>query len=119
MALVETEFTDRLATLTLNLPERRNALSIEMCNAISESLREIEARAGLRALLLCGAGKVFCAGADVEAVSGPHASEFLPAFEAMLEAVARCRLPTVAVIKGAALGGGLQLATVCDFRIAA
>jgi enoyl-CoA hydratase/carnithine racemase len=116
--LVEVSQAGHVATLTLNRPEARNALSIELCDAIVEGLEAID-RSEARAVVVGGAGKVFCAGADFAAVSGPGASEFLPAFERMLEAVARFRLPTIAKIHGAALGGGLQLATVCDFRIAA
>jgi enoyl-CoA hydratase/carnithine racemase len=66
-----------------------------------------------------GEGDVFCSGADFAAVSGAGGVEFVPAFERMLESLARFRLPTVAAITGAALGGGFQLACVCDFRVAA
>jgi enoyl-CoA hydratase len=62
---------------------------------------------------------VFCSGADFAAVSGPGALDFLPAFESMLSAVAGFKLPVIACIHGAALGGGLQLATACDFRVIA
>jgi len=108
---------DGVATLTLKRPEARNALSIEMCDAIVAGLDEIDRNERARVVILAGEGKVFCSGADFAAVSGPGALDFLPAFERMLEAVAHVRLPTIARIHGAALGGGLQLATVCDFRI--
>lgn len=118
MALVSISRDGHIATLTLTRPDARNALSIEMCDAIADAIEELEAT-DARALVIAGEGRVFCSGADFAAVSGPGALDFLPAFERMLETVARCRFPTVASIHGAALGGGLQLATVCDFRIAA
>ena len=116
MELVQLSARGAFVELLLNRPEARNALSIEMCDAIVAALESVSEDA--RAVLISGAGKVFCSGADFAAVSGPGAADFLPAFERMLETVARFRLPTVAAIHGAALGGGLQLATVCDFRIA-
>lgn len=115
MALVELSVSDRIATLTLNRPELRNALSVEMCDAIVDTLTGIDADA--RVVVLQGAGKVFCSGADFAAVSGSGGLEFVPAFERMLETVARFRLPTIAAVRGAALGGGFQLATVCDLRV--
>jgi len=117
LSLVRLERDGPLARLTLNRPDARNALSVALCDDIASALASIGPDA--RAVVIAGEGKVFCSGADLAAVSGPGASEFLPAFENMLEAVARFRLPTVARIQGAALGGGLQLATVCDFRVAA
>jgi enoyl-CoA hydratase/carnithine racemase len=109
----------RVAEVVLDRPDARNALSIDVCRGIVAALDEVSSDGGARCVLLRGEGKVFCSGADFAAVSGPGGLEFLPAFEAMLEAVARFPLPTVASIQGGAFGGGLQLATVCDFRIAA
>ena len=121
VTLVEIEpvaSTPHVAELRLNRPEARNALSIDLCDAITRALGEVD-KSDARAIVVTGAGKTFCAGADFSAVSGPAALDFLPAFERMLESIARHRLPIVAAIHGGALGGGLQLATVCDFRVAA
>lgn len=118
MSLVRISNEGPVARLTLTRPEARNALSIQVCDSIVDALRAIDADAEARVVVLSGEGKVFCSGADFAAVSGPGALDFLPAFERMLTAVASFRLPVIARIHGAALGGGLQLATVCDFRIA-
>ena len=119
MALVVMERDGPVATLTLNRPEARNALSTALCDAISTALERFDDRSGACVLVLRGEGPVFCSGADLAAVSGAEGMGFLPAFERMLSRVFRFPLPTIAAIHGAALGGGLQLATVCDFRIAA
>ena len=116
MPTVRTEIDGGIARLTLDRPDARNALSIELCNDIVAALAALDDDA--RVVVIAGAGKVFCSGADFAAVSGPGAASFLPAFERMLETVERFRLPTIASIHGAAVGGGLQLAPVCDFRIA-
>lgn len=118
MSLVHISFDGSVATLRLARPEARNALSADLCAEITGGLEEIDRRAEARVLIVTGEGKSFCAGADLAAVSGPEASGFLLVFETMLESVARFRLPTIAKIHGAALGGGFQLATVCDLRMA-
>ena len=118
MSLVEIERADSVATLWLNRPEARNALSVDLCDSIVVALGSLDRDAEARVLVVRGRGDIFCSGADFAAVSGAEGLEFLPAFERMLEALAHHRLPTIAAINGAALGGGMQLATVCDFRIA-
>lgn len=118
MGTVRVETSDAVRHLILDRPDARNALSIELCDAIVEALGGIDADPDARVVVIRGSGKVFCSGADFAAVSGPSGLDFLPAFEGMLEAVARFRLPVIARIHGAALGGGLQLATACDFRVA-
>jgi enoyl-CoA hydratase len=118
LSLVRTRVEGSIASLTLARPQARNALSAELCAEIITGLEAIDRRAEARVVVIEGEGRAFCSGADFAAVSGPEAVGFLRGFEAMLEGVARFRLPTIAKIHGAALGGGLQLATVCDFRIA-
>jgi enoyl-CoA hydratase/carnithine racemase len=117
VALVEIQRSGTRATLLLNRPEARNALSIEMCDAIVDAFTAVDTP-DTRVVVLRGEGRVFCSGADFAAVSGAGGLDFLPAFERMLETVARFRAPTVAAIQGGAFGGGFQLATVCDFRVA-
>jgi enoyl-CoA hydratase/carnithine racemase len=107
-----------VVTVTLDRPEARNALSAELCDELGSAFEASEVR-GARCVVLRGAGSVFCAGADFAAVSGPGALTFLDSFEKMLETVARHPAPVIAAIHGAALGGGFQLATVCDFRVVA
>lgn len=119
MSHVRTVTGSPVAELVLDRTEARNALSTQMCDEIVAALDEIASVEASRCVLVRGEGKVFCSGADFAAVSGPGGLAFLPAFETMLSAVAAFPLPTVAMIQGAALGGGLQLATVCDFRVAA
>lgn len=110
---------------TLDRPERRNALSVEMCHQLRTGLAE---RRSLRAVVLTGAGSAFCAGADLgnrlHSVSGDTPNpggedEFRPAFEAMLDAVVDHPAPVIAAVNGPALGGGTQLVVACDLRVAA
>ena len=117
------DFADRSATLTLNRPEARNALSVALLDALHLRLGELEARLAaddsLRALLLAGAGKAFCAGMDLKAVLGePEAATAL--LRSLAELTLRLRrLPLVVVarVQGAAIGGGCGLACVCDLAI--
>ena len=117
MPLVSATHEGSISTIVLTRPEARNALSVDLCEAISAAVDDAEAR-GAIVVVFRGEGKVFCAGADLAAVSGSGGLSFLPAFETMLGKVASCPGATIASIHGAALGGGLQLATVCDFRVA-
>ena len=113
-------------TLTMNRPERRNALNVEMTLLLREALQEAAADAGVRAVVLTGAGDAFCAGGDVKSMaSNPMAAEnaaertrtlrFRAEASRLLYAMPK---PTVALLGGAAAGAGLALALACDFRLA-
>lgn len=118
MALVLQEVQGAVATLWLNRPEARNALSLALCVELADSVRALAGNESVRVIVIRGKGPVFCAGADFRAVAGADAADFLSVFEDLLEMIDRCSRPTVAVLQGAAMGGGLQLASVCDFRLA-
>jgi 2-(1,2-epoxy-1,2-dihydrophenyl)acetyl-CoA isomerase len=111
-------------TLTLNRPESRNALNFGLLQELGRALAgAVDPGGGVRALVLTGAGKAFCAGADVKewARQGPQdgASTWVEDAHALVRELASAPLPTVAVLNGAAVGAGLDLALACDFRIAA
>lgn len=113
--------TGRVAVLTLNRPERRNALSGEMLQAIFEALESLAADAEARCLLIRGEGKHFCAGADFSDVAEGAATgtRYGAGFEQMLRAIEDHPLPAVAAVQGAALGAGCQLLAAADLAVAA
>lgn len=118
------EFEPPLARLTLNVPQRRNAMSLAMWRAIPALCAEIQARTDARVVILEGAGGHFCAGADIsefEAVyrDAEAARGYLDAIETCLRALIAIDRPTIARIEGSAIGGGLALAIGCDLRFAA
>jgi enoyl-CoA hydratase/carnithine racemase len=112
-----------IATLTLNRPERMNALNLASWRLIGQFMAELDADADLRCVVIRGAGdKAFAAGADIaeferERADVAQARVYGAAVHAAMTAVASCRHPTVALIKGACVGGGLELAACCDMRI--
>lgn len=121
-ALVSFEHEGPLGVVTLRRPEKFNALDIPMLRALEASLEEAEAAEGVRVVLLRGEGKGFCAGGDVEAWSQMSAADFQVQWvrygHRVFDRLARLRQPTIAVLSGHALGGGLELAAACDFRLA-
>ena len=114
-------------TLTLNRPDARNALNLALLKALRAALAEAQADREVRCLVLTGAGKGFCAGADVRewaelAAAGiPDDVEdgWIANAHAIVREVAAFDRPTVALLNGAAVGAGLDLALACDFRVAA
>jgi enoyl-CoA hydratase len=107
--------TGDVALLTLNRPERRNALNIELCDAIGEAVTEA-AGGGSRAIVITGQGSSFCSGADLSQVYG---QAFIDALYRMLHSLSQIDVPLIAAVNGPAIGGGAQLAIACDLRVAA
>ena len=112
-----------IATVTLNNPARLNALTRAMWAGLGDAMRALSADDGLRCVVLRGAGnKAFAAGADIaefatERADRAQARDYGNLIHATMQAVARCRHPVVALIEGACVGGGLEVAACCDFRV--
>jgi methylglutaconyl-CoA hydratase len=110
--------------LTLNRPEKRNALNDALIAALKDALREADADEELRAIVIRGAGKDFCSGADLEAlrkISEASYEENLEDARSLAELfsmIRKVRVPVIAAVHGRALAGGCGLATACDLVIA-
>ncbi|WP_293786662.1 enoyl-CoA hydratase-related protein, partial [uncultured Aeromicrobium sp.] len=103
-----------VAVLTLQRPERRNALDLALCRAIDAAAREAVDE-GARVLVVTGEGSAFCAGADL---GGVYGDQFLQALYGMLHGLTRLPVPVIAAVNGPAIGAGTQLAIACDLRVA-
>jgi methylglutaconyl-CoA hydratase len=121
--IVETE--NHLRTITLNRPEKRNALNDALIDSVKRALREANADESLRAVVIRGAGKDFCSGADLSALQKIAESDVLENLwdaENLMELLAlirRIKIPVIAAVHGRALAGGCGLATACDIVVAA
>src|SRR6201986_3976226 len=112
---------NHVALVTVNDPERRNALTAEMSTLLRDTVERAEADPGVHAVVVTGAGKAFCAGADLSALGaagGGAAGSGLQRLYDGFMAVGNCTLPTIAAVNGAAVGAGLNLALAADVRIA-
>lgn len=103
-----------VAVVALDRPERRNALDLDHCIELARLVDDAPGE-GARVLVLAGEGPHFCAGADL---TGVEDRTFVGALHDALEALATVPIPTIAVVHGAALGAGTQLAIACDLRVA-
>jgi enoyl-CoA hydratase len=108
---------DRVAVVTLDAPERRNALDVDMGKQIAATFDEIENGDAAGAVVVTGAPPAFCAGADLTQL-GALVPEALRSLYAGFLRVAGCPLPTVAAVNGVAVGAGMNLALACDLRLA-
>ncbi|HZA11074.1 enoyl-CoA hydratase [Mycobacterium sp.] len=111
------DVTDRVAVITVNDPDRRNALTGEMSEGLRSAVQRAEADSGVHAVVVTGAGRAFCAGADLSALGAAAEDRLRQIYDGFL-AVADCSLPTIAAVNGPAVGAGLNLALACDVRIA-
>ncbi|HTH63837.1 MAG TPA: enoyl-CoA hydratase-related protein [Gemmatimonadales bacterium] len=118
MTLVLTAVSDGVATLTLNRPEKLNALTLPLCDELIAALRTASQDAGIRAIVITGAGRAFCAGADLT-VLGSEGNALVTAGRQIALLVRTAPQPVLAAVNGAAAGGGANLALACDYRVAA
>jgi len=119
------EVRDGLCHLTLNRPKAANALNLEMAQELLQAAKRCDEDAGIRAVLLTGAGRMFCAGGDLRRFA--EAAEGIPAFvqklastlHESLSILARMDAPIIAAVNGVAAGAGMSLACHADLAIAA
>ncbi len=115
-----------VARITLNRPERLNALTFEVYDELRNTFRALDTEPGVRVIVITGAGRAFCSGGDVEDIIGPLFErdaggllEFTRMTCDLILAMRRCRRPIVGALNGTVAGAGAVIATACDVRIAA
>ena len=118
---IQVEIRGPVALITLNRPRAFNALSDDLMNELTLALDGVEADESIRAIVLTGGDKVFAAGADIK---GMKDYSYMDAYKSNFitrnwERASRCRKPVIAAVAGYALGGGCELAMMCDFILAA
>jgi enoyl-CoA hydratase len=110
-----------IATLLLNRPEAKNALNLEFIDELGEAADVLARDPEVRAVVVTGGKEVFAAGGDIKEMAGKYAPDMLTAYGADLsgfEKIERIPKPVIAAVSGYALGGGCELALVCDMIIA-
>ncbi len=122
---VLTSVTDGIGTITLNRPDKLNAFAGTMRQEVTQAVREIADHEDVRVLIITGAGRAFCAGADINYMKQLIESGDTCAFGELVEAgrgvvttIRQTAKPVIAMVNGPAAGGGANMALSCDFRIA-
>jgi len=124
--LYELDAKTSVATITLNRPERLNALTFEVYKELRDTFSRLDTERGVRAIVITGAGRAFCSGGDVEDIIGALLGRELTALQEftrltcdLILAMRRCRRPIVGALNGTVAGAGAVIAAACDIRIAA
>jgi enoyl-CoA hydratase/carnithine racemase len=118
---VELSVADRVATIALVNPERRNVLDEEMADALRDAAARVRADTEVRCAILTGTDDVFAAGADIEEIAAASPEQNLAynsRLRAAVDALAALPVPSIAAVNGHAVGGGLELALACTLRVA-
>ena len=114
------EISDGIATLTLNRPDKRNAMNSAVLNGLRQYFDELEDNRDVRVIVVRGAGTAFCSGMDLNELSRRQAeADPETGVTAVLQRIERSRHPTIAMVHGDAFAGGCELALHCDLRVAA
>src|SRR5688500_318031 len=115
-----------VATITLDRPDRLNALTFEVYDELRRTFYALDAEPGVRAIVLTGSGRAFCSGGDVEDIIGALFQrdyrgllEFTRMTGDLVKAIRKCRRPVIAALNGTVAGAGAVIAAACDLRIAA
>lgn len=117
MSLVLTATRDGIATVTLNRPDKLNALTPELCQELIVALRTVSTDTAVRVIILTGAGRAFCAGADLT-VLGSDGDTLVAGGKQIALLLRGAPQPVIAAVNGPSAGGGANLALACDYRIA-
>src|SRR5215208_5877354 len=109
-----------VAVVTLERPDKRNALSIELREQLAETFAELSEDDRVASVVLTGAGSAFCSGMDTDQFGGDreHKKRLIDTSTLAFEAVGDCSRPVIAAVNGPALAGGFALALLCDIRVA-
>jgi enoyl-CoA hydratase/carnithine racemase len=124
--LYERDEQTSVATITLNRPDRLNALTFEVYDELRNTFRALDTEPGVRAIVITGAGRAFCSGGDVEDIIGALFEcdadgllDFTRMTCDLILAIRECRRPVIGALNGTVAGAGAVIATACDVRIAA
>jgi 2-(1,2-epoxy-1,2-dihydrophenyl)acetyl-CoA isomerase len=122
------EFTldikDAIATVTLNWPDRVNAMGVDFSADFNRALDRVEADSSVRAMILTGAGKAFCGGGDLNEIMSPDSTDMereidlIRGYNQVARRIYHLDIPVIAAVNGPAAGGGVGIALACDFAIA-
>ncbi|HBO15228.1 MAG TPA: enoyl-CoA hydratase [Porticoccaceae bacterium] len=115
MSTVLFEIKNNVALLTLNNPEKRNMLTLDVCRQVADYVAIAESHDEVVALIVTGTGSVFCAGGQLSDIQ-PDETALNTIYSGFLS-IAECKIPTIAAVNGAAVGAGFNMAVACDVRI--
>ena len=118
---IKLEKENRVATIRLNRPDALNALNPELIAELADAVADVGADGSIKALVIRGEGRAFCAGADLKerrTMSQPQVVQFLNDLRSAFTALERLPIPSIAALDGLAMGGGMELALCADLRVA-